>query len=228
MHAEVLGLRSWLTVALALCMACGDGDNSGGAVDVPAGADVLDAAVENRPAVHMPADDCVDVKTDAATLVEHVRDFTATFRIGASYDRTLMLFGGDSVQQPNALSRAYVFGLDKIDAQVLAKKYPDFYLCSSPGGREASSYIRTYDLVPATCEIYQQLVAALRQYNANVAVGGDRTSVRLAGAPLELTSVVDEHSGADVSDQVSGQEFHLVTSVTQLSGESVLSFGTTE
>jgi hypothetical protein len=139
-----------------------------------------------------------------------------------------MLFGGMPVEQPNTPSRAYIFGLDKADAQMMAKKYPDFYLCSSVGGQEAASYIRIYDMVPATCLIHQQLVAAIRRFEANAAKGGDRTSLYLEGAPLTVTSLTDDVTGQDVSAQVSDQQFHLITSVKQLTGESLIKFGTTE
>jgi hypothetical protein len=171
---------------------------------------------------------CDDVEVDGDVVIEHEKDFTARFRVGEPYTKTVMLFGGERVEDENALSNAYIFGLDKTDALMLAEKYPDFYLCSSPGGMEASSYIVPYDLVPATCEVYEQIVAALRQYSMNLASGGDRTSLRFDGAPLELESVTADANGADVTDQITDQDFHLVTAVEQLSGESVISFGTME
>ena len=114
----------------------------------------------------------------------------------------------------------------KMDALMLAEEYPDFYLCSSPGRQDAADLVRAYDLVPADCEIFEQLVRALRRFHANRAAGGDRTSLRFEGAPLELQGVVETVSGHDVTDQVTDQQFHLVTSLEQLTGESVLSFGT--
>jgi hypothetical protein len=58
--------------------------------------------------------------------------------------------------------------------------------------------------------------------------GGDRTSLRFEGAPLELDSVIEDATGKNVTAQVSNQDFHLVTSVEQLTGQSVVSFGTTQ
>jgi hypothetical protein len=169
---------------------------------------------------------CDMVEIDGDVAVEREQDFTATYRIGEPYTKTVLLFGGNSVTDPNVLSNAYVLGLDKADALEIAEEFPDFYLCSSPGGIAAANLIRPYDLVPASCEIYQQLVVALRQFNTNRESGGDRTSIRFDGAPLELESVIDDASGVDVTDQVHDQVFHLITSVEQLTGESVLSFGT--
>jgi hypothetical protein len=230
MHIVGLGLRSLASIALLLCawscVACGGGSDAA-SIDVQPAPEASDAGIQGKdPTQSDSMGRCDGVQVDGDIVVEHAQDFTARFRVGAAYSKTVMLFGGETMLKPNTLTRAYIIGLDKVDAQLLAKKYPDFYLCSSAGGREASTYIRTYDLVPATCEIYNQLVAALRQYNVNVAKAGDRTSLRLEGSPLSLESVVDDATGQDVSDQVSGQQFHLVTGVKQLSGESVLSFGT--
>ena len=233
MHLVVFGLRSPAPIALWLCAwlcaACGSGGQDNASIDVHPAPDASDAGLQDQtPTQSAAMGRCDGVELDGDLLVEHTQDFSARFKVGTAYSKTLMLFGGEAMLKPNALSRAYIFGLDKVDAQMLAQKYPDFYLCSSPGGREASTYIRTYDLVPATCEIYDQLVAALHQYNVNVARGGDRTSLRLEGSPLTLQSVVSDATGQDVSDQVSDQQFHLVTGVKQLTGESVLSFGTTQ
>jgi hypothetical protein len=171
---------------------------------------------------------CERVELDGDFVVERERDFTARFRMGEPYTKTVMLFGGEPVEDANVFSNAYIFGLDKQDALMLAEKYADFYNCSSPGGQAAAEYVIPYDLVPASCEVYDQIVAALRQYDKNVASGGDRTSLRFEGAPLVVESVIETATGDDRTDEVADQNFHLVTSVQQLTGQSVLSFGTSD
>jgi hypothetical protein len=231
MQFEVHALRSRASLTLALCAwlcgACSGGDEPG-VVNVRTPPDAGEAE-------EMPPDDepkvppgCVDVQIDGDAVVEKLQDFTARFEVGTPYTKTLMLFGGMAVLQPNTPSRAYIFGLDKVDAQKMAMKYPDFYLCSSPGGQEASEYIQVYDIVPANCKIHEQLLAALRVLAANAAKGGDRTSLRMEGKPLTVKSITDDVSGQDVSAQVSGQQFHLITAVQRLTGESLLDFGTTD
>jgi hypothetical protein len=230
MYGVVAGFHSRaLLIALALSAlqtACG-GDEG------PAG-----VSVHARPDAGMPAmretdsDDsaprCESIEVDGEVVIEHERDFTARFRVVERYTKTVMLFGGETVNKDNVLSNAYIFGLDKMDALMLAQTYPDFYLCSSAGGQEAAKHIIPYDLLPATCEVHDRLVAALRQYGMNVAAGGDRTSIRFDGARLQLESVTADATGEDVTDQASDQDFHLVTAIEQLTGESVLSFGTTK
>lgn len=204
-----------------LCAGCGSDQDR--VLVLPEGPDAGQHDAGTKPA--QPSY-CVDVEVNGDEVIEHLEDFTARFELGDPYNRTVMLFGGMSTAKPNTPTRAYIFGLDKVDAQRMAEKYPDFYLCSSPGGQEAASYIHVYDIVPATCKVHQQLVAAFSVYAKNVAVGGDRTSLRLEGAPLTVKAVTANATGQDVSDQVSTQTFHLITGVQQLSGQSVLSFGT--
>jgi hypothetical protein len=214
-----LALSTWLWAA------CGGG---GGEASV----DVGEVPDPMRPAEEAgmtdPAVACDVVEMEGEFLVEREKDFTARFRVGEPYTKTMMIFGGEPVEEDNVFSNAYIFGLDKVDALMLAEKYPDFYLCSSEGGQEASSRIIPYDLVPANCEVYEQILSALRQYNRNAASGGDRTSLRFDGAPLQLESVTADATGDDYTDQISDQDFHLVTAVEQLTGESLISFGTTE
>lgn len=229
MQHEVSALLSRASLAFALCTwlcaACSASDE-GGVVTVPPAADggEPDATTDDPT---LPRG-CVEVEVDGEQVVEYLEDFTARFELGDPYNRTLMMFGGMAVQKANTPTRAYIFGLDKVDAQRMAKLYPDFYLCSSVGGQEAATYIEVYDIVPATCKVHQQLVAAFRVYAKNAAEGGDRTSLRLEGSPLTIKSITQNTTGQDVSDQVSDQKFHLITGVQQLTGQSLLGFGTTE
>jgi hypothetical protein len=233
MYVVVTGFHARASIVLALCAlpsaACGGG---GGEAVISVG-ERHDAGMDGTDGTHaIDMDDadrpCDMVQVDGELVVERERDFTARFRMGEPYTKTIMLFGGEPIEDANVLGNAYIIGLDKTDAQMLAERYPDFYLCSSPGGQAAAEQIVPYDFVPATCQVYDQIIAALRQFNTNVAAGADRTSIRFDGAPLQLESVTADATGEDVTDQVSDQDFHLVTSVEQLTGESVLSFGTSD
>jgi hypothetical protein len=225
-------LRSQASLMVGLCAGlyagCSASDRGNNVVNVPAAPDAGqdDAETPDEPAP--VEDDCTPVEVDGTAVTERLQDFTARFEVGTAYNRTVMLFGGMKVDKPNTPSRAYIYGLDKVDAQRMAEKYPDFYLCSSIGGQEAASYIRVYDIVPASCEIQKKLEAAFRQYDRNAARGGDRTSLHLEGSPLTVVSVTEDATGKDVSKQVSEQQFHLITGVQQLTGESLLKFGTTK
>lgn len=225
MNLLAAALQARNSTALALCMllcaACGANHAS-----VSVGAD-QDASVNDGGAATAPGHGCDMVEVNGSDVVEKEKDFTAHYRAGAAYVKTVMLFGGERVEEDNKLSNAYIFALDQADAQMLAVKYPDFYLCTSPGGKEAAKYIIPYDLVPATCDVYKQLVAAFDTFHKNDRAGGDRTSLRLHGAPLTLETVTANATGQDVKSQVTSQNFQLVTAVEQLTGESLLKFGTT-
>lgn len=229
MYFRSAGFPSRVALMLGLLagLAAGCGGEDDSVVSVGRGHDSgMGSAGSGEDESPSPRAGCDVITMDGQVVIEHEQDFTARYRMGEPYEKTVMLFGGQPVEEVNVLSNAYILGLDKVDALMLAEEYPDFYLCTSPGGMAAADLIRAYDLVPATCEVYDQLVAALRQFGINRAAGGDRTSLRFEGAPLELESVIDAH-GNDATDQVSGQDFHLITHVEQLTGESVLSFGTT-
>jgi hypothetical protein len=217
-----------LILCALLCGACG-APADGSQVSVGDGRDAGDDD-DDEMTMEMEGPDpgCDMVEIDGDFVIEHETRFTARYRIGERSTKTIMLFGGEPVEGEDVLSNAYILGLDKQDALALAEVFPDFFLCSSPGGDAAAEHIFPYDLVPASCEVYEKLVTALVQFRINREAGGDRTSLRIEGAPLELVSVIDDASGVDVSDQVTDQHFHLVTEVEQLTGESVLEFGTTD
>jgi hypothetical protein len=228
MYVLVAGLHSRarivLTLSALMCGACGGGE-APAPLDLSESPD--DEMVGTGTRMNRPTRRCDMVQVEGDVVIEQEQDFTARYRMGAPYTKTVMLFGGESVEDENVLSNAYIFALDQADAQMLAQRYPDFYLCSSEGGQEASSYIIPLDLVPASCEVHEQILAALRQYHRNASSGGDRTSLRFEGAPLELESVIEDATGVDATEQASG-DFHLVTSVEQLTGQTLLEFGTTE
>jgi hypothetical protein len=170
--------------------------------------------------------DCDNVTIDGDEVTVHEEDVTAHFTmVGEIHNSTVMIFGGDKVEFDNAVSNMALKALDQTDALVLAEKYEDFYLCSSPGGIEAQNYIVQYDLVPASCDVYNQLVAALRDFARNSQAGGDRVSLSFEGVELTLDSAAFDSSGMDVTDQLEDLNFHLVTKVEQITGESLIEFG---
>ena len=226
-HSRVAPLH-WSGIVFALFLVLGSacGGEGGATVSTHARPDAGTSGM-GQAGTAASARRCESVQVDGDVVIEHEKDFTARYRIGEPYTKTVMLFGGEPVNADNVLSNAYIIGLDKMDALELAQMYPDFYLCSSPGGQQAAMRIVSYDILPASCDIHDRLVAALRQYDVNAAAGKDRTSIRFEGAPLQLESVTADATGEDVTTQASGQNFQLMRSIEQLTGESVLAFGTT-
>lgn len=231
---------AWALCAL-VAVACGSTEPpeqfvAAGAPDDPddtagaAGTGTMEMPIGSGSTATGLTESCDTVTMEGEGLLEAEATVTGHFRLGTAYTKTVMLFSGEAYLQDDILGNGYFWGLDKADAEVLAMKYPDFYLCSSPGGEEAMEHIIPYDFVPATCEVYGQIMTALAEYDQNVMTGGDRTSLRFEGVALELESVTFNETGGDVTDQVAeqvaDQNFHLITSVEQLTGQSVLDFGT--
>lgn len=232
MSAFVVVFRSRAPLVLALCAWLGAGCGASGPEGVSVGpgdgdGDGADAGDEpmDTPGSNLR---CDEVEIDGDYVIEHEEHFTARYRIGEPYTKTVLLFGGEAIEGEDTLANAYALGLDKEDALALAEQFPDFYLCSSPGGDAAASHVFPYDFVPANCEVLEQLVSALDHFRRSHAAGGDRTSIRFDGAPLHLVSVIEDAAGADVTDQVTTDDFHLITRVERLTAQSVLDFGTTE
>jgi hypothetical protein len=184
-----------------------------------------DAGGREDGGAETPGVDCDNVTIDGDEVSVQEEDVTARFRMGALGTSTVMMFGGEPVKFENAVSNMGLVALDQSDAVVLAQKYDDFYLCSSPGGIEAQNYIVQFDLVPASCRVYDQLLRALADFARNSSVGGDRVSLSFKGAKLELQSVTFDNGGMDVTDQFADLNFHLVTEVEQITGESLIEFG---
>jgi len=219
--------RAWqaLTLLAWLCAACGESADS--FVSVGDGNDAGTRDDGGASTAPEPSSACDVIELDGDFVIEREQDFTARFRVGESVTRTVMLFGGEPVDEINVLGNAYILGLDKADALQVAQEFPDFYLCSSAGGQAVADLILSYEFLPASCDVYEQIVDALHDFNRNARSGGDRTSLRFEAAPLELVSVIDRN-GNDVTEQVGEDDYHLVTSVEQLTGQSVLDFGLNE
>jgi len=68
-------------------------------------------------------------------------------------------------------------------------------------------------------------VSALADLARAAASGTDRVSLVFDGAELTLESVIFDATGGDATDQLQDLNFHLVTKVEQITGESLLDFG---
>lgn len=185
----------------------------------------VDAGVDDDQGGAEPVLDCNNVTIDDDQVIVREEDVTARFKVGALGEHTVMLFGGEAVTFDNAVSNVGLIALDQSDALMLAEKYDDFYLCSSPGGIEAQNFIIQFDLVPASCLVYNQLVRALADFARNNQAGGDRVSLSFEGAPLTLESVAFDEGGMDVTDQFEQLNFYLITKVEQITGQSLIEFG---
>lgn len=228
-----MGVRMWVfeagskrwwfqcaPMAIALLGACSSGPEPTVQLSADAGPDQGDGGTDAGPNT-----DCDNVTIVGDQVTVHEETVTARLTMGELKTNTVMMFGGDTVDFDDAVSNVALKALDQTDAVMLAQTYPDFYLCSSPGGLAAQNYIVQFDLVPASCQVYDQLVSALADLKRAAASGTDRVSLKFDGAPLTLDSVTFDASGLDATDQLQDLNFYLVTKVEQITGESLLDFG---
>lgn len=122
-------------------------------------------------------------------------------RVGA-LDETWMLFGGDATQRRGSLTHATTSGLPIRHARVIAARYPDFHRCSSPGAAQAKNFIENVAFVATDRAARDTLGEALALFQERLGQNGDRTCVRVKGAPLVLDSVRLEHDGRDVTGEI--------------------------
>ncbi|MDH5676217.1 MAG: hypothetical protein OEZ06_29120 [Myxococcales bacterium] len=210
-----------------MSIACSDGPTA----PAPVGGEAVDTGgAAGTATAPSPAGSsvCNVVEIDGSQVIVREDNVVATFTKSDSIDSIVMLFGGMAVDFDDAVSTVSIMGLDQADALEAAMIYPDFYLCSSVGGDDQAieAKIHQMDFVPASCQVHEAIVAALSQFRVNAGSGGDRTSLRLQGAMLQLDSAIVNGSGEDVTAHFAGLNFQLVTDVDQLTGQSVLEFGT--
>ncbi|MDH5676314.1 MAG: hypothetical protein OEZ06_29610 [Myxococcales bacterium] len=175
-----------------------------------------------------PTDICNEVVINDMQVIVREESVVAKLSQSAPFANVVMLFGGEEMKHNDAVRTVAILGLDQTDAIEAAKTYPDFDLCSSAGAEDEAiqAKLKQIDFVPATCEIHEAIVAALEVFETNRDTMGDRTSLRLEGAMLQLQSASVQDTDEDVTNRYTGLELLLVTDVEQLTGKSVIELGT--
>ncbi len=144
----------------------------------------------------------IGTRVDGSQVVRDAGPLEARFsRIGA-LDDTYMLFGGDMMRPRNSLTHAFLAGLPIDDARAIAADHPDFHLCKSAGAPRAQERTRSLNLVAADRAARSALEEAVDLYRERLQENGERTCIRVQGAPLNLESVHLEGGGADVTAEV--------------------------
>ena len=147
--------------------------------------DILEISIDPRG---------VGTRIDGREIVVDADQLEARFSMVGSLDETYMLFGGDAQQRRNSLTHVTAAGLPMIDARAIAASYPDFHMCKSPGAKPAKRATRSMSFVAADRATLDTLTEAVELFHERVRAGGERTCIRISGAPIELDSVhvVDE------------------------------------
>jgi hypothetical protein len=141
-------------------------------------------------------------RVEGGQLVRDAGDFEARFSMVGSLDDAYMLFGGQMTHQRNSLTHAVVAGLAIDHARLISASYPDFHLCKSPGAPQAQRYTEDLSLVAADRAARNTLEEALELFQSRLRGGGDRTCIRVIGAPLVLDSVRLAQHDEDITQEV--------------------------
>jgi hypothetical protein len=126
----------------------------------------------------------------------------ARYRITGSLSETYMLFGGDAQQHPNSIVHVTAAGLPMFNARAIAAVHPDFYMCKSPGAKQAMSHTQTLSFVAADRDSLNNLEDAVELFEERLASGGERTCISVIGAPISLESVKVVENGADLTRDI--------------------------
>lgn len=144
----------------------------------------------------------VGTRLDGRQVIRDAGPLEASFTRVGSLDDTYMLFGGDVTRQRNSLNHAFLAGLPLHHARAIAASHPDFHLCKSPGASQAQKLTQDLNVVAADRAARNALEEAVELYEERLHGSGERTCVRVQGAPLSLDSVRLQEGGADVTEQV--------------------------
>jgi hypothetical protein len=129
---------------------------------------------------------------------------------------TYMLFGGGQLDHPDAVSSISLAGLHADDVRRIAARYPDFYMCKSPGASLAKKAVVDLDLIPADGRTQKALWATLDRFNENIQSGGDRVCVSIRGQELDLESVEIREAKEPITEHYRNNNFFLVTSASMV------------
>jgi len=146
----------------------------------------------------------VGTRIEGSTVTLDAGEIEARYRVTGSLHETYMLFGGDAQQHHNSITHVTAAGLPILNARAIAAVYPDFYLCKSPGAKQAQQHTQTLSFVAADRAALNALAEALDLFEQRLGAGGERTCISVTGAPISLESVTVEENGADLTREVAG------------------------
>lgn len=164
----------------------------------------------------------VGVTVNEGVVLVETRDFEIEFKRDERVDETYMIFGGATVPQHNAINKITLAGLRGKDARRIARRYPDFHRCASPGAALARPRVKQLDIVPADAEVLDRLEQVLDEFNGSIQDGGDRVCIRVEGAKMKLETATVREVGEDFTKKLPELNWVLVTRVDIVPAKSVL------
>ena len=144
----------------------------------------------------------VGTKIDGREVIRDAGQLEARFRVVGSLHETYMLFGGDAQQRRNSIIHVIAAGLPIRNARSIAAVHPDFYMCKSPGAKQAMRHTQTLGFIAANRAVLNTLIEAVDLFKERLETGGERTCISVTGAPITLESVRVVQDGTDVTRDV--------------------------
>jgi hypothetical protein len=130
------------------------------------------------------------------------RQMRVRFQRGTGLDEAYMLFGGDASERSGHFSNVLLSGLAERHVYPIAQRYPDFYLCRSPGAESAKRLVETMSLIGGDGRTRKTLLEALRLYEESIRSGGERTCVHLKGEQLHLVAAQSIPGDIDLTEPI--------------------------
>lgn len=157
----------------------------------------------------------LDPTLDGSQLVVQTEDLEARFDRVGTFDESYMLFGGSDGEMKNSFGNVFVSGLAVRHAALIAQRYPDFYMCKSPGAAQAQRLVEDMAWIASDGSTRGTLRKALALYQKSLRSGGEQTCLAVSGERLMLGSVKHRDQGFDLTHEVGsglrGTDFYLVT-----------------
>jgi hypothetical protein len=125
----------------------------------------------------------------------------ALFERGDPYSETYIIFGGSQAGF-GFVCDAGIAGIELQGAAWLARQYPDFYRCNSPGAAQAKDMMKDLRLLAADQKVRRALRKAIRHHETAIASSGDRVCVALSGERLDLNEAWLRHNEKDITDEL--------------------------
>ena len=144
----------------------------------------------------------VGTQINGREVIRDAGQLEARFSMVGSLHETYMLFGGDAQQHRNSITHVIAAGLPILNARAISDIYPDFYMCKSPGAKQAMRHTQTLSFVAADRAALNTLIEAVDLFKERLGSGGERTCISVTGAPIRLESVHIVQNDADITRDV--------------------------
>lgn len=116
---------------------------------------------------------------------------------------TFMLFGG--IGQDTVWANADMSVIDGPQVEWLSRTWPDFYMCKSPGAKQAMELTHQLSLVAASGSVRNTLQGSVHRFEENLRGNGERVCVALSGQRLAVSSSTILANGTNFLQQIKMQ-----------------------